>query len=136
METGFMSSKVENISLLEKYIKSWLIQDKEMFLNTLNDKVDIRECYGASYACKSEAEAWFTEWNKRGKVLDWKILDVFFDSERCLLFATWEFNHRYPGINEPRFDGITMMAVENGKITLLYEYETRHERFYPYKERV
>ena len=112
--------KKEYIDILERYIDGWLLQDKEMFLDTPTETVDIRECYGASYNCKSEDEAWFTVWNKRGKVLDWKILDTFFDLERFLLFATWEFNHQYQGINEPRFDGITMMAVENEKITLLY----------------
>lgn len=127
-------NKNECIALLEKYITSWLTQDKQLFLDTLADPLDIRECYGASYATKAEAEAWFSQWNKLGRVFDWHIHDTFFDSERRLLFVTWEFNHQYPGIPEPHFDGITIMSAKDGKINFLHEYETKHERFYPYKQ--
>lgn len=126
-------NKDKCITLLQQYITSWLTKDKQLFLDTLADPIDIRECYGASYSTKTQAEAWFTEWNKRGSVLDWNILDTFFDAQRNILFATWEFNHCYPDVSETRFDGITIMAAHDGKITFLHEYETKHKRFYPYK---
>lgn len=122
--------------LLQQYMESWIRQDKQMFLDTLASVVDIRECYGASYSTKEEAEVWFTEWNKLGKVLDWEMKEVYFDSAKQLLFATWKFHYFYPNAPTDYFDGITVMSMENERITLLllYEYETKHERFYPYRK--
>jgi len=118
--------------LLSRYIQSWIRQDKQMFLDTLSDKVDIRECYGASYTTKDEAEKWFSEWNNLGKVLTWEINDTYFDSEQEILFCTWEFNHHYPGYSPSLFDGITVLKIQDNKIFMLHEYETKHQRFYPY----
>ena len=112
---------------------SWLANDKRRFTGTLADIIDIRECYGASYSTREEAEEWFIQWNKRGKVLEWRITDTFYDAEKKLLFAAWVFHYDYPGAAEPLFDGMTMMAAPHGKITMLYEYQTKHQRFYPYR---
>lgn len=128
-----IDNKKDHEELLQRYIDSWLKRDKQSFLNTLANSIDIRECYGASYSTKREADIWFTEWNKLGKVLDWRIQETYYDCEKDLFFATWVFHYQYPDITEPIFDGITIMKAKDGKIVKLHEYQTKHKRFYPYK---
>jgi len=125
--------KQESLILLEKYIQSWLDKDKELFLDTLADNVVIAESYGPKYSCKQEAEKWFIEWNKQGQVIDWKITDVYFDSNKETIIATWHFTHEYPAIEELVFDGCTILKTQNGKITDLYEYAMKYPSYQPYK---
>ncbi|SCA91953.1 hypothetical protein LP2241_30143 [Pseudolactococcus piscium] len=68
-----MIQQVENhLALFQAYTNSWVSQDIDAFLSSLDEKVTIMECFGASYYGKPEAKQWFVHWhhNKDNQVID------------------------------------------------------------------
>ncbi len=124
----------ELVALLQQYMTSWVNADKELFLSLLSSDIYLVECYGASYKGVEETKKWFEEWNRKGKVLAWNLYESYYDPDKDMLIATWEFHVQYPEENEPVFDGVTLMQATDGKIHRLFEYSMKHDLFRPYKD--
>ena len=125
----------EMVALLKEYIESWLRQEKLQFLSILAEDILIVECHGASYIGIQETEKWFDTWNHQNKVVHWEINSTWYDQEKNTLLATWEFRAEDNGGEEVScFDGVSIMTTHKNKITQLYEYSMKHEKYRPFKE--
>lgn len=61
-----------------------------------------------------QVQAWFTDWNKRGTVLDWTIKR--FIHKGYITVAEWFFRCEYDNIIDG-FDGVSIIKFDaNGKI--------------------
>lgn len=114
------------------YFKAWLEQDEAAFLGVLHKDVRIEECYGAEYIGISECGEWFRGWHEPGnKVLEWDIMESFFDAKEHTVTNIWRFTCLYDGITST-FDGCSVISCSAEGITRLREFEMKTEKFRPY----
>ncbi len=116
--------------LLQSFIRSWLTQDKALFLSLLHRDVHYSESHGPVYVGRAACERWFAEWNARGKVLEWTIDEYCEDANAGTLSFEWTFRCLYDGA-VAGFRGASFMTVSGGEIVGVREYRTADERTYP-----
>lgn len=127
--------QVENhLALFQAYTNSWVSQDIDAFLFSLDEKVTIIECFGANYYGKNEAKQWFAHWHhsKDNQVIDWRIDQHYFDAHAMTSIFEWDFTYRYKGEHRS-FSGTTVLRVEHNKIVYMREYEAKKDTYRPFK---
>jgi N-acetylglutamate synthase-like GNAT family acetyltransferase len=118
--------------LLTSFIDSWLNNDKTLFLSCLSDDIIYSESYGPIYRSKSSCEQWFTDWNKKNKVIKWEINYFSFDEGNSKLAVEWFFECNYQG-EVHSFNGTSFITIHNGLFTSINEYKTESNHYYPYE---
>ena len=112
------------------YFQAWLEQDLEAVKEVFAENVVYSECYGPEYRGLSQIIRWFTEWNERGRVLDWRIKRVL--QENKTLVAEWYFQCQYEGVIDG-FDGVSIVDFDDEmKIVKLREFQSKAEHYFPY----
>lgn len=124
----------KHLALFQAYTNSWVSKDIDAFLSSLDEKVTIMECFGASYYGKPEAKQWFVHWhhNKDNQVIDWRLDHHYFDAHSMTSIFEWDFTYRYKGEHRS-FSGITVLRVEHNKIVYMREYEAKKDTYRPFK---
>ena len=118
--------------IVRSYFKAWIDADIEIVKQTFSDDIVYSECYGPEYRGLSQIEEWFTDWNKKGKVLEWTIKRIL--EQNNTLIVEWYFKCNYDG-NIDGFDGVTIADFDSDmKISRLSEFQSKAEHFYPYGE--
>ncbi len=118
--------------LIEAYFQAWLSKDETRLADFFEADAVYRECYGPEYCGINQITRWFRDWNKRGRVTRWDILD--FMQQGSKLAVEWTFGCVYDG-EESFFDGISLVEFsENGKIQSLKEFQSKAEHVFPYGE--
>ena len=88
------------------------------------------ECYGPEYQGLEQVKRWFADWNRQGKVLEWRIKSVLQEGQN--LAVEWYFCCEYQGKRDA-FDGVSLLAFnEGGKIVSLKEFQSVAEHVFPY----
>ncbi|MDR2833434.1 MAG: nuclear transport factor 2 family protein [Streptococcaceae bacterium] len=125
----------ESKNLFHKYTNSWIQKDLDTFLSLLAGDVLVIECFGASYRGKKECKQWFSHWNANheNQVLSWETINHFHDALLEVSIIDWDFIYRYKG-EENSFVGLTVLKVENGKITYIREYEAKKTTYRPFEQ--
>lgn len=114
------------------YFQAWLEQDLEAVKEVFAENVVYSECYGPEYRGLSQIIRWFTEWNERGRVLEWRIKRVL--QENKTLVAEWYFQCQYEGVIDG-FDGVSIVNFDDEmKIVKLREFQSKAEHYFPYGE--
>ena len=114
------------------YFQAWLEQDLEAVKEIFAENVVYSECYGPEYRGLSQIIRWFTEWNERGRVLEWRIKRVL--QENKTLVAEWYFQCQYEGVIDG-FDGVSIVDFDDEmKIVKLREFQSKAEHYFPYGE--
>ncbi|MEK5234685.1 hypothetical protein NST99_03075 [Paenibacillus sp. FSL L8-0470] len=73
-------------------------------------EVRIEECDGAEYSGILECQEWFRGWHDSGnKVLQWDILESFFDAKEQTVSNVWRFTCLYDG-KTSTFDGCSIIS--------------------------
>lgn len=116
--------------IIRSYFKAWLNNDIETVKRIFADDIIYIECYGPEYHGISQIIKWFTEWNEKGKVLEWSIKRII--QQNNTLVAEWYFKCVYNNkIDE--FDGVTIADFDvNMKIVKLCEFQSKAEHYFPY----
>jgi hypothetical protein len=120
--------------LIKQYFKSWLEQDRSLFLSTLSQKIQVVECYGPVYCGTDEVRQWFVDWHTsdgKGKVTKWEILKILYDDEEELAAVEWDFACLYQG-NLGSFLGASLFHFDGTKIDRIQEYKMEKEHYRPY----
>lgn len=120
------------LELAKKYIQAWKNKNVGDFLDSLADKVWIKECYGAAYRGKEECQKWFTHWNQSDDnfINEWKINEAIVSQNKVIL--VWTFDYVYKG-EANIFDGCSVMEFSDNKIIKLQEFEAKYGTYFPYK---
>ncbi|MBP0988394.1 MAG: nuclear transport factor 2 family protein [Oscillospiraceae bacterium] len=118
--------------ILRNYFQAWLRNDADTVRNTFAADAVYSECYGPEYHGLSQIMRWFADWNQKGTVLEWTIRRTF--TQGRTLIAEWYFQCEYEGTVDG-FDGVTVADFDNnGKITHLCEFQSKHEHIHPYDD--
>lgn len=124
----------QHLTLFQACTNSWIRKDIDTFLSSLDEKVTIIECFGASYYGKNEAKQWFAHWyhSKDNQVIDWRIDQHYFDAHAITSIFEWDFTYRYKGENR-FFNGVTVLRAKQNKIVYMREYEAKQDTYRPFK---
>ena len=118
--------------LIKNYFRCWVENDPAVLEETFSEDIVYSECYGPEYRGLGQICHWFSDWNKKGKVLEWKIRGFLHEENRTAV--EWYFRCRYDG-EESGFDGVSLMEFDKtGKIVSLKEFESKAEHNFPYGE--
>lgn len=117
--------------IIKAYLQSWIDQDISVLKNTFSDDVIYSECYGPEYHGLLQLLQWFTDWNQKGQVIEWKI-KRYIEKDNTAIFE-WYFKCIYDG-NENDFDGVTIADFNDEyKIVKLSEFQSKAKHVYPYE---
>lgn len=116
--------------IVREYFTSWINKDPSVIREHFSDSVIYSECYGPEYRSKEDCLKWFDDWNNNGSVLQWDIKDFQEIGDIC--FVEWYFKCDYENkIDE--FDGVSIIQVKDEKISLVKEFKSKSEHYYPYE---
>lgn len=121
---------MQNEDIIKCYFQSWIDKDITVISQVFSEEIIYSECYGPEYHGLSQVLQWFTDWNKRGSVLEWKIKR--FIHQDLTTVVEWYFKSCYD--NEIGcFDGVSIIQFDNNmKIINLKEFQSKAEHYYPY----
>ena len=120
----------------EKIIRLWFdmwLQQEDMGIDDIfaEDAVYI-ESWGPKYENRTMIKHWFKEWNTRGKVVIWDIIQYFHDEKQTVV--EWNFKNVMNDGSIENFDGITLVKwTEDGKIRFLKEFGCNLNTYNPYQ---
>lgn len=121
-------------TIIDRYFKSWLEQDKEAFLSLLHEEILVKECTGDTYNNKAIAQRWFEGWNKEGnKVLNWDISSRYYDQDSQVAVVEWKFECLYD-YNAYSFLGSSIVGFKDELIIKLFEFQMDIDEKYPYQK--
>ena len=122
---------MQNEDIIKCYFQSWIDKDITVISQVFSEEIIYSECYGPEYHGLSQVLQWFTDWNKRGSVLEWKIKR--FIHQDLTTVVEWYFKSCYDnGIG--CFDGVSIIQFDNNmKIINLKEFQSKAEHYYPYR---
>lgn len=116
--------------IIKRYFDAWIKNDIEIVKETFSQNIVYSECYGPQYHGLAQIIRWFTEWNEKGRVLEWNIKRTI--QKNNILVAEWYFKCNYNN-HMDEFDGVTIADFdENMQITRLCEFQSKAEHYYPY----
>ncbi|HOQ76662.1 MAG TPA: nuclear transport factor 2 family protein [Thermoclostridium sp.] len=120
---------MENI--IRNYFQAWIDNNVETVKKTFSDDIVYTECYGPEYHGIEQVLKWFTDWHKKGSVLNWDIKQITVVDRTA--FVEWFFRCEYEG-NIDGFDGVTIARFNDDmKIYELKEFQSKSEHYYPYE---
>ena len=123
---------MESKRLIEAYFQAWLTRDESRLAEFFEPDAVYSECYGPEYRGLGQITRWFRDWNKRGRVLRWDIHNIL--RQENTLAVEWTFGCVFDG-EESLFNGVSLVEFsENGKISLLKEFQSKAEHVFPYGE--
>lgn len=118
--------------VIRKYFKAWIDNNIDVIKQTFADDIIYSECYGPEYHGISQIIKWFTDWNEKGRVLEWSIKRII--QQNNILVVEWYFKCDYDN-NIDGFDGVTIAEFNSQmKISRLCEFQSKAEHFFPYSE--
>ncbi len=88
------------------------------------------ESWGPEYHGLEKIRHWFAEWNTRGRVEEWQILQFFHQGEESLV--RWLFRDRMEDGRTEAFEGLSLIRWREGKIAFLQEFGCSLCRYDPY----
>lgn len=128
---GGMKQREETI---KAYFRCWLENDPAVLEKVFSEAVVYSECYGPEYRGLGQIKQWFSDWNQRGRVLEWRVKGFLHQENRTAV--EWYFRCDYDG-EEGGFDGVSLIDFdENEKIVSLKEFQSKAEHEFPYGEPV
>ena len=118
--------------IISRYFNAWLTKDHSELENIFYSDIIYSECHGPEYRGIGQIKKWFSEWNRRGSVLEWRIKQ-FVHQDRITV-VEWYFKCQYEGQIDG-FDGISLITFNNNhQITSLKEFQSKAEHTHPYTE--
>ncbi len=120
----------------EKIINLWFgmwLQQKDLGIDDIFTEDTIyTESWGPKYEDRRTVKHWFTEWNTRGKVVEWDIRQYFHSEDQTVV--EWYFKAEMNDSRVDEFDGMTLIEwTKNNKIKSLKEFGCDIDNYNPYQ---
>ena len=91
------------------------------------------ESWGPEYRGAEAIRHWFEEWNTRGTVLQWDILEFFHKGDQTVV--RWIFRNRMNDGRREEFEGMSLVRwTQDGRIAFLQEFGCNENRYDPYRD--
>lgn len=118
---------------IQQWFSMWLTQTDTGIEQLFSEDSIYIESWGPQYRGAREIKRWFEEWNIRGKVLQWDILQYFHKENQTAV--RWYFKNQMQGGVKEAFDGISLIEWNpQGKICFLQEFGCNENRYDPYAD--
>jgi ribosomal protein S18 acetylase RimI-like enzyme len=121
----------ENKQVVRNYFKAWIDNNSAILTSIFDRNIVYSECYGPEYHGIEQIIHWFSDWNTRGKVLEWKIKQ--FIQQDNVSVVEWFFKCEYDN-NIDGFDGVSLITFnDENKIISVKEFQSKAQHYYPYE---
>ena len=91
------------------------------------------ESWGPQYRGADQVAHWFREWNTRGSVVRWDILQFFHKEDQTVV--EWSFRNEMKDGRAEEFDGLSLVRWDGaGRIASLREYGCNTRNYDPYRD--
>ena len=91
------------------------------------------ESWGPQYRGADQVARWFREWNTRGKVVRWDILQFFHKEDQTVV--KWSFRNEMKDGRAEEFDGLSLIRWDGaGRISSLREFGCNTRNSDPYRD--
>lgn len=119
-------------NVIKDYFQAWIDNNVEVIESIFSEDAIYTECYGPQYHGKQQIAKWFSDWNKNGIVLEWKIKK--FIHQNSFTIVEWYFLCNYE--NEVSgFHGVSIIQFNDDiKIIEIKEFQSKSEHYFPYEE--
>lgn len=119
--------------IIRQWFSMWLEKTDTGIAEIFAEDAVYIESWGPEYAGSAKIKLWFEEWNTRGTVLQWDILQFFHKGNQTVV--QWYFRNRMNGGKAEAFDGMSLVKWTNdGKICFLQEFGCKENRYDPYRD--
>lgn len=120
----------------EKIINLWFgmwLQQKDLGIDDIFTEDTIyTESWGPKYEDQRTVKHWFTEWNTRGRVVEWDIRQYFHSEDQSVV--EWYFKAEMNDSRVDEFDGMTLIEwTKDNKIKSLKEFGCDIDNYNPYQ---
>lgn len=125
-----MDQREEKIRL---WFRMWL-EKADLGIQELFDRDAVyQESWGPEYCGAAKIKLWFEEWNTRGTVRQWDILQFFHREDQTIV--EWYFKNEMNGGAAEAFDGISLIRwTPENRICFLKEFGCSTSRYDPYQD--
>ena len=111
----------------------WLKKADLGILSLFSEDAVYIESWGPEYRGAQKIKLWFDEWNTRGTVLQWDILQFFHREDQTVV--QWYFRNQMNGGRVEAFDGLSLIRWDPaGRICFLQEFGCNESRYDPYQD--
>jgi hypothetical protein len=118
---------------IQEYFNLWLTKESARLKDIFTNEAFYSECYGPEYYGIDQILKWFTDWNKRGTVLQWEIKQ-FIHEGNCTV-VEWYFEYEFDEVRG-EFNGVSIvMFSSDEKIVSLKEFQSKSKHYQPYGEK-
>ena len=119
-------------NVVRSWFQAWLDGDDSCIGRVFAPDALYVESHGPVYRGPEQIRRWFLDWNRLGRVSEWRIRRMWHDGYRTV--ADWHFAWEYDG-QASACDGVTLIDWdEEGRIHRLREYAASEEHHFPYAE--
>ncbi len=119
--------------ILQKWFDMWLEKKDTGIQDIFAEDAVYMESWGPEYHGAGKIKLWFDEWNTRGDVLRWDILQFFHSGDQTVV--EWYFENAMRDGKREAFDGISLVRwTQDDKIAQLKEFGCNQDRYDPYSE--
>jgi len=121
----------------EQTIRLWFdmwLQKKDLGISDIfSPNVLYIESWGPQYQGVERVRQWFEEWNTRGTVLLWDIIQFFHKAD--LSVVLWHFKNTMINGKTEAFDGASLVRwTDHNQIRFLQEFGCNEHRYDPYRD--
>lgn len=139
MSSGIAQAKAEALNAekreaaIRRWFEMWLKKEDLGIRDIFAPDAVYIESWGPEYHGAEKIRHWFREWNTRGTVLQWDILQFFHTGDQTV--AEWYFRNRMDDGHEDVFDGMSLVRWnEKGQMVFLKEFGCNRNRYDPYRD--
>lgn len=117
---------------IRQWFDMWLLRRDLGIAELFSPDAHYIESWGPAYQGSRQITHWFEEWNTRGKVAEWTILQFFHKQDATVV--EWRFRAEMNDGTVQAFDGISLVRW-NGeeKICFLQEFGCNTATYNPYE---
>ena len=121
----------------EKIIQLWFdmwLKGQDLGIDVIfSEDVLYTESWGPKYESRAAVKGWFEEWNRRGKVICWKIIQFFHQGDQMVV--EWYFKNEMCNGKVEEFDGMSLVTwTEDNKIKAVKEFGCNQNNYDPYQK--
>ncbi len=116
---------------LRRWFAMWLNQTDAGMESLFAPDALYIESWGPEYHGLPAIRHWFSEWNRRGRVVTWEIRQFFHKGEQTVV--EWYFQNAMDDGRVEEFDGLSLVRWNgDGQIARLQEFGCNLDRYDPY----